>query len=261
MANSGIDVANLQTSWQQFAHTYDHRLGGSTFAVAEHILAAVASPQKNSLTLDNSCGTGAFTVELQKKFPGTPVRAVDNSPGMINIMHGLIEQHGWQDHVTTEVMDAQHLTFPDDTFDLSVNNFGIFFYPNPVQGAREIIFIPILFAVQEIIQPAKIVVLQMLEKWRKRETLEDTMKDGGFANLEMLSQDVMIVQRNIEDLVGGLDIHLQDMVGGEWSGEEKAKVKGAVNSVLTAQREEYVVDLKGGKVGLRMQAWIALGKK
>ena len=137
MANTGVDIANLQTSWQQFARTYNHRLGGSTFAVAKHVLSALPTPEKNRLTVDNSCGTGAFTVEMQNMFPGMSIRAFDKSPAMINIMRNLIEQHGWQNHVVAAVMDGEHLDFPDNTFDLSVNNFGIFFYPSPVQGACE----------------------------------------------------------------------------------------------------------------------------
>ena len=35
-------------------------------------------------------------------------------------------------------MSGQDLKFDDSTFDASVTNFGIFFFPDPVAGTREI---------------------------------------------------------------------------------------------------------------------------
>ena len=80
------------------------------------------------------------------------------------------------------------------------------------------------------------------------------MKEGGFDKVEILSRDVMIVQRDMEALVVGLDLHLRDVVGEEWSGEEKEKIKGTIETMLASRRKEFVVDLEGGKMGLRMNA-------
>ncbi|MCJ1312501.1 hypothetical protein MMC25_006175 [Agyrium rufum] len=279
MSNSGVDVSNLIASWNIFAHTYDRRLGGSTFAVAAHILSKVPALKENSLVLDSSCGTGAFTVKFQKRHTGAHIHAVDKSAGMIEIMQSLIKQHAWQEHITAEVMDAENLDFAENTFDLSVTNFGIFFYPDPVRGAkeihrtlkpgcmaavtswREICFVPIFYQVQKIVQPFKHMVLQMLETWRNRDTLENVMRQGGFSELEISSQDVMIIQKDMDELVDSLAIHLQDIVGQQWSDSEKAQIKPGTAKVMEEQRKTFVVDLDNGKVGLRMTAWIALGTK
>jgi len=283
MSNSGIDVSNLITSWNNFAHTYDRRLGGSTKAVARHIISHFPPLDGSHLVLDNCCGTGAFTLELHYgKRPGPLpfVHAVDKSLGMIEIMQSLIAKNKWQESVRAESMDSEKLMFPNNTFDISVTSFGIFFFPDPIQGAKEIfrtlkpggvayvtcwkeiIFVPIFYEVQKIVHPAKNMVLHMLETWRNRETLEETMKKGGFSQLEIEVKDVMIVQKDMEELVDSLAIHLQDIVGEEWTEKEKEQIKQATKTVVTEQRETFVVDLDdGSKVGLPMCAWIAKGVK
>jgi len=282
MSNSGIDVSNLINSWNYFAHTYDRRLGGSTNAVARHIISHFPPLNGSYLVLDNCCGTGCFTLELHhgRQGPLPFVHAIDKSPGMIEIMQSLIAKNKWQESVRSESMDSEKLIFPDNTFDISVTNFGIFFFPNPIQGTKEIfrtlkpggvayvtcwkeiIFVPIFYEVQKIVQPVKHMILQMLETWRKKEKLEETMKNGGFSELEIEAKDVMIVQRDMEELVDSLSIHLQDIVGEEWTKKEKERIKEATKTVVTEQRETFIVDLDdGGKVGLPMCAWIAKGVK
>ena len=80
---------------------------------------------------------------------------------------------------------------------------------------------PIFYEVQKIVQPAKNMVLQMLETRRKKETLEDTMRQGGFSKIRIVSKEVMIIQKDLDELVDSLAIHLQDIVGQEWTEEEK----------------------------------------
>lgn len=119
-------------------------------------------------------------------------------------------------------MDSQDLKFPEDKFDVSVTNFGIFFFPDPAKGAKEIwrtltaggvasvtcwkeiCFIPTLYEVQKVVRPAKDMVLDELESWRKKETMEQTLREGGFKEVEMVKRDVMMVQGDTEELVGNL---------------------------------------------------------
>jgi len=282
MANTGIDVENLIESWNKSAHTYEGRLGGSTYAIAERILDLAPPLTSKSLVLDNCCGTGAFTTKLINKYAYPPqIRASDNSPGMIDIMKSLITKNGWQESVIAAKMDSEDLKFPDETFDLSVTNFGIFFFPDPVKGAKEIYrtlkpggvafvtcwkkicYLPIMQEVQKIVKPKEAIVMKMFEDWQKKETIEKTMRDGGFTDLEIFSENVMIVQKDMAVLVDFLEDHLREIVGDVWSTEEKMKMKmkKVTWKVLTEQRETFVVNLGNGKVGLPMSAWIAKGTK
>lgn len=135
MANLSVDVVNLNTSWNTDAQTYERRHGGSTHSVAKYIASIAPSLNSNSSVLDSCCGTGAFTLEFlnNANFKSAPIsakiNAIDNSQAMIKITQSLVDQNGWQDIVKAEKMDATKLKFPDNTFDLSVISFGIFFFP------------------------------------------------------------------------------------------------------------------------------------
>ncbi|MCJ1371063.1 hypothetical protein MMC20_002278 [Loxospora ochrophaea] len=278
MSDVPVDYANLNASWKLSAHTYDRRLSGANCSVATFLISLLPSLPAGASILDNSCGTGAFSEELLKTTSDVSIHAVDGSAGMIEILREAIIKRGWEENVKAEVMDGQQLMFPDRVFDLSVTNFGIFFYPDPVLGAKEIhrtlksggialvtcwkemCWVPIFYEVQRIVKPAKHVELKMFEAWQKEETLHETMIQGGFVNVRMESKKVMFVQDNIDGLVGSLAIHLHDLVGQEWSKEEKEKIENATAEALAGQMSKTVIDLDG-KVGLEVAAWIALAKK
>ena len=69
--------------------------------------------------LDIACGTGDFTVELLKRFPGMEVTGVDLTPEMIDIARA--KTGDLDSSVNFAVGDAQDLGFiADETFDLIV---------------------------------------------------------------------------------------------------------------------------------------------
>ncbi|KAL9119250.1 MAG: hypothetical protein Q9187_004198, partial [Circinaria calcarea] len=282
MSSSSLmqDASNLIISWNSHAHNYERRLGGSTHAVAAHLVSLLTpSLPPKGLVLDNACGTGAFTRALLKSSADdVRVRAVDGSPGMIEIMQSIVQEERWQGRVEAEVMDGLNLKFPDETFDVSVTSFGIFFFPDPAKGAREvyrtlkptgtaavtcwkeIAFVPIFYEVQKLVEPAKPMAMQLLERWMKKETLEETMTAGGFTDVKVEVQEVMLVQDDLDEMVENLTIHLKDMVGKEWSEEERGRIGDVTGRVMREQRERFIVE-SNGKVGLKMVAWIALGRK
>ena len=208
--------------------------------------------------LDNACGTAAVTDEILKRFPSAKIHAVEGSVGMIDVAKSTIEQKGWTGRVETGVMDGQKLTFGKEMFDISVTNFGIFFFPDPEAGAREIWrtlkrggravvtcwkepgLVPLLHDCQKSIRPkTSIESLPVLEKWMKKETIEQVMKQGGF-------QDVLI--ESFDSMFGGKDE------------KEMAHLQGAVEMLLRGKGSSLFVE-KHGKRGVPMVAWIATCKK
>ncbi|MCJ1289468.1 hypothetical protein MMC34_001001 [Xylographa carneopallida] len=278
MSNTGVDVSNLVTSFDASAHTYERRLAGSTRRVATHLLSLIPPPGPDALVHDNCCGTGAFTAELRKTSSQARVHATDSSANMIALMQSLIADHGWQDGVAAEVMDGQALRFPAAHFDLSVTNFGLFFFPSPDAGAREIHrtlrpggvalvtcwkaigFLPVFYAVQDVVAPREPVRMAMLERWMRRETLEETMARGGFPDMRVEAKDVLLIHDSLPDMIDGLVNHFHGMAGEQWSGEEKWKIEAATKEVLSREHAGYVVDVEG-KVGMKMTAWIAVCRK
>lgn len=281
MSNSGADVSNLMNIWNEQAQTYDHRLGGATNLIAKYIVSIAPPINAESLVLDNCCGTGAVTSELiVQKADAVPfIYAIDKSPAMMTITRSLIAKSGLGERILSEVMDSEELKFTDNSIDLSITNFGIFFCADPVRGAQEIYrtlkpggtafvtcwkylaYKPILYLVQDIIQPEKRMVMQMIEDWSHKEKLQETMSKGGFSTLKMMSKDIVVVRRDMEELMENLVLHLEDLVRGQWSENEKSQIAKVTSKVVNDQRETFIIDLGDGKVGLPMCAWIVEATK
>ena len=132
-------MSNLAASFNTSAATYERRIGRATRAIAAHIVSQILTTLPTSAAvLDNACGTGAVTAALLQRGPSARIYAVDASAGMIEIMHKQIGEKGWEKNVAAQVMDGGDLKFGDGTFDASVTNFGVFFFPDPVKGVREV---------------------------------------------------------------------------------------------------------------------------
>ena len=131
-----------------------------------------------------------MTNEILKTYPDALVHAVDASPGMIDIVQSHIQKENWDQRVQTAVMSGQDLRFRDATFDASVTNFGIFFFPDPAQGMKEIYrtlkdggvavvtcwkelgFMPIYDEVERIVGPSNPFERPpFIDRWGKREML------------------------------------------------------------------------------------------
>ncbi|KAK6354612.1 hypothetical protein TWF696_003754 [Orbilia brochopaga] len=111
------------------AEMYEKLTGGWPARVAQKVVEGLRSPiTSESVILDNCCGSGAITTAIVKsaKEKGvTPkIHATDLSAGMISHVK---ELHKDVPGVQTAIMDAQELTFADNTFSHVICAFGVFF--------------------------------------------------------------------------------------------------------------------------------------
>lgn len=199
---------------------------------------------------------------------------------MIDIVAAQIPQlvAGTRATVSAAAMDGQELKFPDGTFDVSVTNFGVFFFPEPVRGVREVWrtlkkggtavvtawevigFKPVFEEVQKVLGPGREVRMPTLEKWMRRETLEGVMGEGGFGEVRMERKEVLMGWETEGAMVEGLVGLFLGAVGEEWSVEEKGRLKEVMEGVVREQKGRLLVE-EGGRVGFRMKAWIAVARK
>ena len=95
----------------------------------EKLWSRVRSPE----VLEIGVGTG-------KNIPyypqGVRVTGIDLSPAMLKRAKKLPAQDG-NEHVTLREMDAQNMSFPDDTFDEVLATFVFCSVPDPVLGLKE----------------------------------------------------------------------------------------------------------------------------
>ncbi|TVY48306.1 Demethylmenaquinone methyltransferase [Lachnellula occidentalis] len=275
------DVSPLCDHFNAQASTYERRLGGSPRRAISHALDLLPglSSTRAPILLDNACGPGFATEAFLEAYPDAHVYAADVTPGMISLVDRLVASKGWNDRVKTDVMDGVNLHYPNDMFDASITNFGIFFFSDPDMGAREIFrtlktggkaivtcwkdmtLLPILHAVQAIIKPGSVpIVLRGLDIWAQKETMEMTLKRGGFSFLEMHEQEVMWWNQGIDEAAKGLADNFVNMVGDQWSDEEKNGILGVTEQVLKDQGEKFIVESEG-MIGFQMVAWIAVATK
>jgi SAM-dependent methyltransferase len=101
---------------------------GSNFDFFGEKLVELTGVKPGMRVLDVAAGRGASAHPARAL--GAEVVAVDLAEGMVDALVA--------DGFDARVMDAEHLDFPDHSFDAVLNGFGLFFLPDPVQGAREL---------------------------------------------------------------------------------------------------------------------------
>jgi ubiquinone/menaquinone biosynthesis C-methylase UbiE len=115
------------TRWQfdRIALQWDEMRGGEAFAPLEAALDSIESPPSRILDLGTGTGRAAFL--LARRYPEAEVVGVDLAPAMLAEARRLMPPE-LQGRVRFEGADAEHLPYPDASFDLvSLANMIPFF--------------------------------------------------------------------------------------------------------------------------------------
>jgi SAM-dependent methyltransferase len=261
---------------------YEHRIGHVCRAVASHIPALLQSfPSSGGTVLDNACGTGAASEEFLKKFPNADIFAADVVLPMVEAFKAVMATKPELQKQVKEVRveDAQALTFADDTFDASITNFGLFFLPDPVAGAKQIYrtlkpggtavvtlwkvfgFKPILWDIQDQLKPANpLTELPLMEPWCDPALTEKTLKEGGFGQVEFTVVKEGLWGKEKEHFKTVLLENLGTMAMHNWTEEERAQLPAYISKVVDEQQGKFCIT-DGAKVGVQMEAWVAIATK
>jgi ubiquinone/menaquinone biosynthesis C-methylase UbiE len=132
-ASEKMTANQVQRAYDEIADQYEKKIWFD-----QHIL-GVSRLRKNLLSkatgkiLEVACGTG-------QNFPlfasTSDITAVDLSPKMLEQARMSASEHGL--NVGLAVMDAEHLEFPDGSFDTVVSTLSTCTFPNPTQALQEI---------------------------------------------------------------------------------------------------------------------------
>ena len=277
----GENATNHLASFSTAIDSYEHRIGQATRAVAGHLLPLLTTLPPNPIILDNACGTGAVTDKVLQSIPSARIYAADAVPPMVNIMKALVEAKSeWKSKVANvAVMNGQDLQYEDNFFDASIMNFAIYFFPDPVQGIREVYrtlkpggvglitlwkefgFAPILWEVQEKVKPANpLQSLPLMDVWTSGELLKKTIEQGGFKDFDMVTVEERLWGTDAKDLQDVLLENFGAMVAKNWTDEEKSKLGAATAEVLKDNGPKFCVQ-HGEKIGVPMIAWVAVCRK
>ena len=117
-------------SFDVAAQAYDEFMGRWSRPLAPQ-LAELAGVRAGQRVLDVGCGPGALTAELAARLGPAAVTAVDPSPSFVAAARARLPG------VDVREAAAEHLPFPDATFDVALAQLVIHFMVDPVAGLAE----------------------------------------------------------------------------------------------------------------------------
>ena len=118
------------------AGTYD-RVGPQVFAHFGERLVERSQLAPGGAVLDVAAGRGAVLFPAARQVgPGGRVIGTDLSAAMVREAGEDIRSTGIQ-HIEFRQMDAEHLDFPDASFDQVLCGFAVWFFPHPEQALHE----------------------------------------------------------------------------------------------------------------------------
>ncbi len=117
-------------SFEVAAESYDRFMGRYSVPLAPQ-LASFAGVASGQSVLDVGCGPGALTTELVKLVGPAAVTAVDPSESFVGAVRERLPG------VRVEQAPAEHLPFPDQSFDAVMAQLVVHFMTDPVAGLAE----------------------------------------------------------------------------------------------------------------------------
>lgn len=107
------------------------------FASCAEEMIRLSNPAADSHICDIAAGTGQVSLAAARHIDRQAgrIEAIDLSTEMLAIAARSMKLHAIN-NVNLQVMDAEHLTFADSTFDLLCCSFGIFFLPEPLSAVN-----------------------------------------------------------------------------------------------------------------------------
>jgi SAM-dependent methyltransferase len=282
-------------SASEFARTYNDRTGGCNIRLATHLIALVkpylppttaASAAEPLRILDNACGPLVLTNAILhdediKAYANVHISAVDFNEAFIENNQGIIDAMEYRKGVTiqTAVMNGMDLKFPDDVFDVSFTSLGIFAFPDPVKGARELYrtlkpggvaalttwkrvgWVSFLHEVEKRVRPGEALTqFPFLEAWSVPGKLAETLREGGFGDVV---EDEVVSYAWFEGEEGAarsLSETVEMLVGRNWGEGGKEKMYEGLRRGMEGG-SELMRRGDGGKVGFEMVAWTGVGRK
>jgi SAM-dependent methyltransferase len=105
---------------------------------ATDAMIGMAGIQAGDRVLDVAAGAGDQTLDLARRVgPGGRVLATDISPAILAFARENARRAG-HDNVELQVADGEQLDVAEGSFDAAVSRLGLMFFPDPLQGLRQI---------------------------------------------------------------------------------------------------------------------------
>ncbi|MEW6084137.1 MAG: class I SAM-dependent methyltransferase [Chloroflexota bacterium] len=131
-AAAKMSALQVRDAYDEIADQYEKKVWFD-----QHILGVARLRKKllskaNGKVLEVACGTGQ---NFPLFAPNSQITAVDLSPKMLEQARKNASAHNL--NVNLAVMDAEHLEFPDGSFDTVVSSLSTCTFPNPLKALQE----------------------------------------------------------------------------------------------------------------------------
>ncbi|RYP79921.1 hypothetical protein DL770_006460 [Monosporascus sp. CRB-9-2] len=256
--------------------------GDVSDTIARNLLSEELSPLTPlSVIHDNGCGYGAVTMAVMDSNPpeGIKIHATDINPMfMAQLQAKLAENPSWP--VELHTMDACNLTFPDNTFDLSLTTFVFAGLDDDVAAASHILRtlkpggtgliavwkeMPWHAALENAhhkTRGAEEPMAPFLSKsWYKKEKIEQVTQDAGWKDVKFVEKAAWLnLGADLKRWVSIAWTFLATPVGG-WQQRDEDKWDEAINSIVEELRQGDWYKVDDGIHKIRMVADVAIVQK
>lgn len=248
----------------------------------EYILTLTPPFTEGNIIHDNACGSGAvFRTILTNDHPSNlHIEATDINPQFVEGCAELAKKNNWP--VTASVQPYEDITFPDNYFDYSFNNFVFHRFGNDDAAARQVfrtlkpggvaaasiwVYIPHVNALQHAHwrtrgQDGPMPALLPLEEF-DQEYLRKTLVAGGFKeeNIKFSEKTCFLRISNLERFAQLSWSYLGALPTG-WSQSDEDKWDEATADIIEQlQSGDGITKNEKGETLLKMVACVALAKK
>jgi ubiquinone/menaquinone biosynthesis C-methylase UbiE len=125
-------AGKLQNAYDEIADQYEKKVWFDQNILGVARLRKKLLSKATGKILDVACGTG-LNIPL---FPaGSDITAVDLSPNMLDVARANATKYRL--NANLDIMDAEHLEFPDGSFDTVVSTLSTCTFPDPVKALQE----------------------------------------------------------------------------------------------------------------------------
>ncbi|EPE30170.1 S-adenosyl-L-methionine-dependent methyltransferase [Glarea lozoyensis ATCC 20868] len=259
-------------------------MGDVTLQIARQIVNSTPL-NTGAIILDNGCGNGVVTQAITetKEAGDITIHATDVVPPLVQATAALAASKGWADSVKAEVMPAEALSFGDNYFTDSFNNFLIFLVKDPEKVASHIYRTlkpggtaivttwasvahhnPILKANNATRGEDAFHAYKEGAKWQSADHLKSVLEGAGFKDIKMSQSDAVL---QIPDLKRWSEVAWSFLgapkgPAGGWVESDEERFDEAVAVVKRAMEDEETITVDGkGGAAARMIAHIAVAKK
>ncbi len=131
--NAKMTANQVQSTYDEISGQYEKKIWFDQHILGVGRLRKRLMSKASGRILDVACGTGSNI----PFFPtGSDITAIDLSPNMLEVARANATKHNL--NINFAVMDAEHLEFPDGSFDTVVSALSTCTFPNPVKALDEI---------------------------------------------------------------------------------------------------------------------------